>query len=133
MEEKKFDFTSFIGMLLLGGVMLWWMNTKKPEVENEATNPTEQTTTENTANTLSAQTFENDSLKKVALQNKLGFFAHSAIIGKEGETVINNDLLELTISNKGGQITKALLKNFKTHDSLPVSYTHLTLPTNREV
>ena len=100
--------------------MLWWMNTKKPEVENEATNPTEQTTTENTANTLSAQTFENDSLKKVALQNKLGFFAHSAIIGKEGETVINNDLLELTISNKGGQITKALLKNFKTHDSLPL-------------
>jgi len=122
MEEKKFDYTSFIGMLLLGGIMLWWMNTKKPEVET-----TEQTTTEQVTNTTNTETysitnntFANDSLKQIALKDKLGAFAHSAMYGKEGETVIDNDLLQLTINNKGGQITKALLKSFKTHDSLPL-------------
>jgi len=97
------------------------MNTKKPEVE-----PTENTNTEqvitNTVQNNSSNTniVLNDSLKQIALKNKLGAFAHSAIYGKEGETVIENDLLKLTISNKGGQITNALLKNFKTHDSLPL-------------
>ena len=31
MEQKKFDYNSFIGMILLGGILLWWMNTNKPE------------------------------------------------------------------------------------------------------
>ena len=123
MEEKKFDFTSFIGMLLLGGIMLWWMNTKKPEAETpETTNNTEQVSNTSTATEINLPegVVVNDSIKEVALRDKLGSFAHSAIYGKEGETVIENSLLQLTINNKGGQITKALLKNFKTHDSLPL-------------
>ena len=124
MEEKKFDFNSFIGMLLLGGILLWWMNTNKPEVEPEENNTTqtEQTIQQESAttNTVTDNAIENDSLKQIALKNQLGSFALSAINGKEGETVIENDLIQLTINNKGGQITKALIKNFKTYDSLPL-------------
>ena len=32
MEQKKFDVNSFIGMILLGGIMLWYVSTQ-PRVE----------------------------------------------------------------------------------------------------
>jgi YidC/Oxa1 family membrane protein insertase len=126
MEQKKFDVNSFIGMILLGGIIFWWMSTQEPEVD--ATNKTTTTEIVNTpeiiGNTDTAfvneTSFENDSLKQVKLQNKLGAFAQSAISASEGISTLENDLVKLTIDNKGGQIKSALIKNFKTYDSLPL-------------
>jgi len=121
MEQKKFDYNSFIGMLLLAGIMLWYFNTNKPEIEPETTDTTEvvdSLKTPEVSETLPLVT--NDSIKNETLKNKFGAFAFSAINGKEGETSIENDVVKLTISNKGGQITKALIKNYKTYDSLPL-------------
>jgi len=123
MEQKKFDLNSFIGMLLLGGIMLWWMNTQKPEETPEATTQTEQTTdatTTNTQNNLTDNVVANDSLQQIALQNKFGAFAYGASKSQEGNTTLENDLVKLTIDNKGGQIIEALVKNYKTYDSLPL-------------
>lgn len=123
MEQKKFDLNSFIGMLLLGGIMLWWMNTQKPEETPEATTQTEQTTdatTTNTQNNLTDNVVVNDSLQQIALQNKFGAFAYGASKSQEGSTTLENDLVKLTIDNKGGQIIEALVKNYKTYDSLPL-------------
>ncbi|MBA6155411.1 membrane protein insertase YidC [Tenacibaculum sp. S7007] len=121
MEQKKFDFNSFIGMLLLGGIMLWWMNSRKPEVTPETTTQTEQTSQKaSTQNNLVENTVLNDSLQQIALKNKLGAFAFGALTTKEGNTTLENDLVKLSIDNKGGQITEALIKNFKTYDSLPL-------------
>ncbi|WP_417800729.1 membrane protein insertase YidC [Tenacibaculum sp.] len=122
MEQKKFDLNSFIGMLLLGGIMLWWMNTQKPEETPEATTQTEQTTdaTTNTQNSLSDNVVTNDSLQQIALQTKFGAFAYGASKSQEGNTTLENDLVKLTIDNKGGQIIEALVKNYKTYDSLPL-------------
>jgi YidC/Oxa1 family membrane protein insertase len=123
MEQKKFDYNSFIGMTLLAGIMIWYFQTNKPEIEPEQ-NTTEQVeSTSNNSETITVvkkPTFENDSIKNVALTNKLGAFAQSAINGSEGISVIENELIKLSIDNKGGQIKEALLKNFKTHDSLPL-------------
>ncbi len=123
MEEKKFDFNSFIGMLLLGGILFWWMSTGKKEIEQEQPNKekTEQTLqNEITQNSLNTNGVVNDSLKQIALKNQLGAFSYSAIHAKEGETVIENELVQLTVNNKGGEITKVFLKKYKTHDSLPL-------------
>ncbi|TDQ27558.1 membrane protein insertase YidC [Tenacibaculum caenipelagi] len=122
MEQKKIDFNSFIGMLLLGGIMLWWMNTQKPEETPETTTQTEQTTdtTAQVQNTLTENTVINDSLQQIALQNKFGAFAYGASTSKEGNISIENNLVKLTIDNKGGQIIEALVKNYKTYDSLPL-------------
>ncbi|WP_435263157.1 membrane protein insertase YidC [Tenacibaculum sp. nBUS_03] len=123
MEQKKFDFNSFIGMLLLGGILLWWVNTQKPEESPETTTgaQTEQVSeTTPTSQDNTSTIVLNDSLKQIALQNKLGAFSYGALTSKEGTSTIENDLLKLTIDNKGGQITEALIKNFKTHDSLPL-------------
>lgn len=125
MEQKKFDINSFIGMVLLGGILLWWMNSTKPEIEQDPTNPTEiisdsTNTTNVTSPRNSIDPTETDSLKQVAIQNKLGAFAQSAINGQEGSTVIENNVLLLRIDNKGGQIIEAKLKTFDKYDSLPV-------------
>jgi YidC/Oxa1 family membrane protein insertase len=124
MEQKKFDINSFIGMILLGGILLYWMNSNKPDETIDAVTKTEQvvSTSENTTNTdtQNKPVFENDSLKQVAFNNKLGLFAHSAINGVEGTSILENELVKLTINNKGGQIIEAQIKNYKTHDSLPL-------------
>ncbi len=124
MEQKKFDLNSFIGMVLLGGILLWWVNTSKPEEPKTPTTTSEQVvdSTKNTNSTVTENkpVFENDSLKQAALTNKLGAFAQSAINGKEGTSVLENKLVRLVINNKGGQIIEAQIKNYKTHDSLPL-------------
>ncbi|WP_369048713.1 membrane protein insertase YidC [Tenacibaculum sp. UWU-22] len=127
MEEKKFDFNSLIGMLLLGGIMFWWMSTQKPKPTPEDTNTQQvidSTKTNdslvNTATLNNTTSVVNDSVKQVTLQNKLGSFAYSSVNGKEGVTVIENNLVKLTINNKGGQITEALVKNAKNYNSLPL-------------
>ena len=125
MEQKKFDINTFIGMILLGGILLYWLNTNKPQETLDTATKTEQvvnTATNNTTNTVTENkpVFENDSLKQVAFANKLGAFAQSAINGTEGTSVLENELVKLTINNKGGQIIEAQIKNYKTHDSLPL-------------
>ena len=122
MEQKKFDYNSFIGMILLGGILLWWMNSNKEEILPET--PTEMiapsTNPEGDTFETTTPSFENDSIRAIVQQNKLGAFAYSAIQGKEGVTTIENEVLKLTINNKGGQIVEALIKNYKTYDSLPL-------------
>ncbi|CAM1333551.1 membrane protein insertase YidC [Tenacibaculum aestuariivivum] len=121
MEQKKFDLNSFIGMLLLGGILLWWMNSRKPDVTTETTTQTVQVSEASTTqNNITETSTVNDSLQQIALKNKLGAFAYGAATGKNGNTSIENNLVKLTIDNKGGQITEALIKNFKTFDSLPL-------------
>lgn len=126
MEQKKFDYNSFIGMVLLGAIMLWYFNTNKPEeitTENaankEIVDATKITNTQNIL-TVNEPVFENDSLKQVAITNKLGMSAYSEINGEKGVQVIENEVLKLTIDNRGGQIIEALIKNYKTYDSLPL-------------
>ena len=51
MEEKKFDVNSFIGMILIGGILLWWMNSSQPEINQNT-------------ETISEQIINSDSVKK---------------------------------------------------------------------
>ena len=126
MEQKKFDVNSFIGMILLGGIIFWWMSTQEPAID--ATNDTTDTeivaspeSNNNTSNAFVNNTVvENDSIKQLNLKNQLGAFAESAINATAGFSVLENEVVKLTINNKGGQIKEALVKNFKTYDSLPL-------------
>ena len=110
-------------MILLGGILLWWMNSNKEEVLLKETTtdivaPVAKET--NDSFTTTKPIFESESSKTALLKNKLGAFAYSAIQGEKGVSVIENELLKLTIDNKGGQIVEALIKNYKTYDSLPL-------------
>ena len=130
MEEKKFDFNSLIGFVLLGAIMLWWMYSNQPTPEEQAAKEkaAEIENVETKEATTNAATFNNttqttlqatDSLSLVKAKGKLGDFGYSATV-LEGETVLENNVLRLVISNKGGQIKEALIKNYVTYDSLPL-------------
>lgn len=130
MEEKKFDFNSLIGFVLLGAIMIWWMYTNQPTPEEIAaekkaqTEQEEKAIEEKTATANFDKTSENtlqvtDSISLLQAQAQLGSFAYSATLSN-AETVLENEVLKLVISNQGGQIKEALIKNFVTYDSLPL-------------
>ncbi len=130
MEEKKFDLNTIIGFVLIAGILVYMMFINKPtpeQLEAEkakqeevvgATGNTKASSSEITAITVNPQ----DSLAMVQAQSRLGAFAYSAALpsAKEQVTTIQNDVLSLKVSNKGGYISEALLKKFKTYDSVPV-------------
>jgi len=126
MEQKKFDVNSFIGMILLGGIIFWWMSTQEPATDTTNNTTDTEIVASPKSNTNTSNVFvnttdvENDSIKQQNLKNQLGAFAESAINASEGFSVLENEVVKLIINNKGGQIKEALVKNFKTYDSLPL-------------
>src|SRR5680860_1169903 len=65
----------------------------------------------------------NDSVSVATeLQNKrdqLGVFG-AAAVGEEKFSTLENNLMKITFSNKGGKIYSVQLKNYQTHDTLPL-------------
>lgn len=128
MEEKKIDINSIIGFLLIFGILIFWFYQNQPTPEELEAQQAEKQKTE--AQATEARPDVADPVKvqqapdlrdSTALENfkrTLGDFAFTEV--SEGTTVLENDLLYLEISNRGGQITEARLKNFVTYDSVPV-------------
>jgi len=134
MEEKKFDLNSLIGFILLGAIMLWYFYTNQPTPEELEKQKAEQVQdsiqkvipTANfneepkDSNNLNQQV--SDSLAYIQAQNSLGVFAYSASLPSaiENESVLENDLVKIKVSNKGGQITEVLMKKYKTYNMEPL-------------
>ncbi len=138
MEKKKFDLNSLIGFLLIGGILLWMLYLNKPtEEELQAEKTKTEAATQEKAEaekgkqdiTLADATSNSmdsvkpgDSLAFEQLKNKLGSFAYSGTLpsANDATTVFENDVLFFKVSNKGGYITEARLKNFHKYDSIPI-------------
>lgn len=130
MEQKKFDINSLIGFVLIGAILIWVMYNNQPdpaevESENAGTEQVEEPAESTVENTLESvpvtDPAQSDSLALEQYKSKYGAFAYGAASGVgEGTTVLENEVVKLTISNKGGQITEAVLKEFHTYDSVPV-------------
>ncbi len=78
-------------------------NTMK-EIEKEGLNVPESTTTTSTAEL-------SDSARQVVLNEKLGIFG-AAGNGTEEEHILENDLMKIVFSNKGGKIKEVELKKY---------------------
>ncbi|WP_291102997.1 MULTISPECIES: membrane protein insertase YidC [unclassified Flavobacterium] len=125
MEEKKLDFNSIIGFVLIFGILIWIMYKNQPSEATIAAEKAkkEQVTKEDKANKIvtnqeaAAPTMvaAGDTLQLAKLQKSLGNFAYSATLpsAKNAFTTIENDLVKLKIANKGGYIVEATLKNFE--------------------
>ena len=136
MEEKKFDLNSLIGFVLLGAIMIWYFYMNQPtpeELEKQKTEQiqeAEQADSQETKDTSIAPETQvqpsvdgvSDSIALVNANNRLGMFAYSNSLpsATDSETVLENDLVRIKVSNKGGQITEVLLKKFKTYDQKPL-------------
>ncbi|WP_100612262.1 membrane protein insertase YidC [Confluentibacter lentus] len=133
MEEKKLDINSILGFVLIFGILMFmlWQNQPTPE-ELEAQKKAKQEQVEadkraknqeqNKVTTVDDFYTEGagDSLKLVALKNKLGAFAYSAVQPSAEETVVESDLLALKFSNKGGYLSEVKLKNYVDFKGNPI-------------
>ena len=124
MEDKKFDVNSIIGFVLIAVILIFMMYNNKPspeEVEAEKQRK-EQVQKESQDEEVPPVTVEtNDSLALAQAKSTLGAFGYSASLAVPSTPItIENDVLRLKIDPKGGYISEALLKNFKTYDSIPV-------------
>ena len=141
MEEKKFDINTVVGFLLIGAILLYmlWQNQPTPEqleaqkaekekieqieIDNKISNVVSQQDI-SLENAMTEFTIANseDSLGLSELQNRLGSFAYSGTLlsATDETTVIENEVLKLTISNKGGYIVEAKLKELTIYNGTPV-------------
>ena len=131
------DKNSIIGLVLIFMLLFVWQFITKPTEEQLAEHQRTQDSllqVQNKINETAAMPGITDvvndlpdSIRRVQLQAKLGEFA-SAATGTESVHVIENDLLKLSFSNKGGKIKEIELKKYKKnlddkkkpHDQVPV-------------
>ncbi len=105
MEEKKTDWKQILGMAIIFGLLMYIMlNNQSDEPAKDAT----ATTIEEAGTTAAPAT-------------AVAQLPDSLPVATRGEVLdFSNELIDFEIDTKGGVISKALLKNFRTYDSLPV-------------
>ncbi len=129
MEEKKLDIKSIIGFVLIFGILVFMFYQNQPTPEELEAQKAEQAKVEaeeakseeavKTAPVKETKTIDlNDSTAVAQYKNNVGAFGFTQT--SEGTTVLENEVLQLEVSNKGGQIVEAKMKNFVTYDSVPV-------------
>ncbi|MBT3173835.1 MAG: membrane protein insertase YidC [Lentimicrobiaceae bacterium] len=130
---------SIIGFILIAAIMVgytYWMSPSEEElakrqfvadsiaqVQNQRILEMEMMAKaaeeEEKAEVLEKESVVIESPEYSDLQSKYDKFANAAA-GEEQNFIIENDLLKLELSNKGGYIKTVELKDYKTYDSLPV-------------
>jgi YidC/Oxa1 family membrane protein insertase len=125
MEEKKLDLNSIIGFVLIFGILIWIMYQNQPsqkeidakKAQHEQAIQAEKVKKIETKQIVAASsdTTVANTAQLAALKMTLGNFAYSATLpsAKETFTTIENELVRLTVANKGGYIVEAKLKNFE--------------------
>ena len=126
MEENKLDKKSLIGFGLIFVIIAWIFYNAQPTEKELAAEKAKKAQTEKAA-LLKKQVIQVDSVTIIPtrsastsfndekLKATLGNFAFSASLptAKEGFTTLENDLVILKISNKGGFVVDATLKKFE--------------------
>lgn len=128
MEEKKLDINSIIGFVLIFGILLFMFYQNQPTPEEIEAKKAEQ---EQVEADVQVQEVEQepevapqpdlniqDSTAVANYKSTIGAFGYTA--ASNAVTLLENELVQLKISNKGGQIVEAKMKDFVTYDSVPV-------------
>src|SRR5690349_10939798 len=109
----------FIVLALLFGGYFWWTS-KEQSAARAAAARQDSIRKANTpkidSTALKIETAKNDSIAKVKMAG--GF--QKAVIDTERTVVVNNNVLEITFSTRGGQPKEVKLKKFNRPDSTPV-------------
>ena len=117
---KEYDKNSLIGFVLMA-IILIVFNTfffpTSPIEEKSDVAPIKVIENTSEINQVIVPT-ENTNISEEQ-KNQYGIFANNAI-GEEALYTLENEKLKITISNKGGRIVSAILKEYQTYDSLPL-------------
>ena len=129
MEEKKLDIKSIIGFVLIFGILVFMFYQNQPTPEELEAQKAEQAKIEAEAAKVENEAQKEpvqkakvidltDSIAVADYKNTVGAFGFTQTA--EGITTLENEVLLLKISNKGGQIVEAKMKDYVTFDSIPV-------------
>nr|WP_299341956.1 membrane protein insertase YidC [Allomuricauda sp.] len=129
MEEKKLDINSIIGFVLIFGILIFMFYQNQPTPEELEAQKAEQERVEAEAQKTEEPKVisqkekpqpinPQDSTAVAEYQNAVGSFGFTKV--SEGTTILENEVLYLEVSNRGGQVVQAKMKNFVTYDSVPV-------------
>lgn len=127
MEEKKLDINSIIGFVLIFAILIFWFYQNQPtqeeleaqQAEQEMVEAEQQEEAQPEQPVLTKPVMDlKDSTTVADYKKSVGDFGFTK--AEEGTTTLENEVLYLEISNKGGQITEARMKNFVTYESVPV-------------
>ena len=128
------DKNTIIGFLLIGVVLVvfTWLNRPTPEQIEAQRRMQDSIARVEYAKQLDEQKKLNqeieaeaelanlpDSVRMARLQNSFGVFAQ-AMTGEDGVTVLENDLLEVHLSNKGGRVSYVRLKEYDNYKGEPL-------------
>jgi len=130
------DRNSIIGLFLIGILIIAYSIYTQPSDEerqamqhaadsialvkkNAETQAQQQKILNDSVTAAAASPALDDSAKKVMALKEFGSFSGS-VEGTEQLYIIENDLLKVALTNKGGMVRYAELKNYKTHDGKPV-------------
>jgi len=120
---KQYDKNSLIGFVLMAIILIVFNTFFFPEIPEEQTSTTTTNQVIATEQKISATTTIptlpeiNESIVSEELIKTYGIFA-AATTGIEGNQVIENDKLKITVANRGGRIVSVILKEYQTYDSL---------------
>jgi len=118
----NFDRNTVIGFIVLAilfGGYFWWTSKEQAAARAEKARQdsiVKANTTKIDTAALKTETAKNDSIAKV----KTAGSYQKAVIDSERTLVVNNNVLEITFSSKGGQPKEVKLKKFNGPDSTPV-------------
>jgi len=120
MEEKKLDPYQLIGFVLIALIMTWMlMRQQEQNLNNQDNVKSESENLNKTEKQLLSQNSKQTNNESVGLENLI----YSS--EKEEEFYqLENNLIKIVISNKGGEITKVNLKNFDNYLKEPLNLVH---------
>ena len=114
------------GLILFAAVILvyslFFASDPQPVIEPQTTNGSTQVQSnaiETDQDLGQVDNAINDSLSNLAAKQKYGDFS-DLVKGQETATVLENENIKITLSNKGGEIQKVEVKGFKTYDQKPL-------------
>ena len=120
MEEFKIDRNQIIGFVLIGLIMIgfaWWSQQNAPEPTETPQEQTQEQTTSDSAPSESTNTLQpidtSTAVEEATPDTNMAVAADTSFI-------LENQLLRVHISSKGGLITRVQLKNFTTWDDQPL-------------
>ncbi len=115
MENKKLDLNSIIGFALIFGILIWIMYANQPSTEEIAAEKAKKEQVSNPADVESVTKKEIATLQTTTIQQDSSNISlnDTPEVDAAGTTVLENDLLKLTIANRGGYIVEAAVKNFE--------------------
>ena len=127
-QENKTDYNSLIGFALIGVVLFWFLNEQAKVEEVMLQNASEEVKTKedmtSSVKDVSMVSVLNDSSSYVSSDLKEAYGAFSGAASKEDlsdKFYLENDLIKVEVAAKGARVTSVYLKEYQTHDSLPLN------------